>query len=103
MTAARPYEFDPAKEATNLRVHGYGFEDGYRVLMQPAERQMTWLDQRQDYGEDRWNTLGSLPEARHILLHVTWTERDEGIRLISVRNATAAERRRYEHRHDCPH
>jgi uncharacterized DUF497 family protein len=99
---ARPYDVDPAKEATNLRVHGYDFADGYSVLMQDETWLMTWLDQRQEYGEDRWNTLGSLPARRHILLHVTWAESDDRLRIISVRNATPAERRRHAHRHDRP-
>lgn len=98
----QPFDGDPAKAARNLRVHGYTFADGYRVLLQDPALLMTWLDARQDYEEDRWNTLGSLPGARDILLHVTWTERDDRLRLISVRNATPAERRRHAHRHHRP-
>ena len=100
MTAARPYDCDPVKEAENVRIHGYDFTDGYRVLMQEPGWLMTWIDQRQDYEEDRWNTLGSLPGRRHIMLHITWAENDDRLRIISVRNATAAERRRHAHRHD---
>ncbi len=95
-----PFDGDPNKAASNLRLHGFSFDDGYRVLNQDPTAVMTWLDRRRDYGEDRWNTLGSLPEQRQILLHVTWTERGDRLRIISVRNATAAERRRHAHRHD---
>jgi len=98
-----PFEFDPDKEDENLHKHGYRFADGYRVLVDDPVMLMTWLDQRQDYGEDRWNTLGSLPHAPHILLHVTWTESGDLVRIISVRNATAAERRRHAHRHHRSH
>jgi uncharacterized DUF497 family protein len=96
----KPYDDDPAKEAENLRRHGYSFSDGYRVLMHDPLWLMTWLDQRHAYGEDRWNTLGPLPQQTPILLHVTWTERGDRLRIISVRNATPAERRRHAHRHD---
>lgn len=97
---SRPYDSDPEKDADNLRKHGYSFDDGYRVLIQDPTWVMTWMDQRGNYGEDRWNTLGPLPQQAHILLHVTWTERGDRLRLISVRNATPAERRRHVHRHD---
>lgn len=96
----RPYDFDRAKAAANLRKHGYAFDDGYRVLVQDPSGLMTWLDARHDYGEDRWNTLGSLPDDPRILLHVTWAERDDRLRIVSVRNATTAERRRHARRHD---
>ena len=97
--SSRLFDCDPVKEDENLRRHGYDFDDGYRVLTQDPLGLMTWTDQRQDYGEDRWNILGFLPDQRHILLHVTWTERGDRLRIISVRNATAAERRRLAHRH----
>jgi len=100
--SSKPYDSDPAKEAENLRRHGYVFDDGFRVLVQDPGWLMTWMDQRQDYLEDRWNTLGSLSDRRDIVLNVTWTERGDAVRIISVRNATAAERRRYAQRHDRP-
>ena len=79
--SSRLFDCDPVKEDENLRRHGYDFDDGYRVLTQDPLGLMTWTDQR------------------HILLHVTWTERGDRLRIISVRNATAAERRRLAHRH----
>lgn len=97
---SQPFDADPQKNAANYRAHGYHFADGYRVLTQDPAWLMTWYDDRNEYGEDRWNTLGSLPDQRHIMLHVTWTERGDRLRIISVRNATAAERRRHAHRHD---
>ncbi len=100
--SSRLYDGDPAKEAENLRRHGYDFDDGYRVLIQDPLGVMTWMDQRQDYSEDRWNTIGFLPDQQHILLHVTWTEHGDRLRIISVRNATTAERRRHANRHHRP-
>ena len=45
-------------------------------------------------GESRWITLGM--NAGGQLLVVVWMERDDGERLISVRRATAKERKDYE-------
>ena len=55
-------------------------------------------DDRDDYGEDRWNRIGSV-EGR--LLVVTYAQRigevgsDEVIRIISARPAERRERKRY--------
>jgi uncharacterized protein len=45
-------------------------------------------------GEPRWITVGM--NAGGEILVVVWTERDDGERLISVRRATAKERKDYE-------
>jgi len=45
-------------------------------------------------GESRWITVGM--NAGSEMLVVVWTERDDGERLISVRRATAKERKDYE-------
>lgn len=52
------------------------------------------LDDRQDYGEDRWIGMGML-NTRAVV--VVFTERDEDtIRIISMMKATTYERIRYE-------
>jgi len=45
-------------------------------------------------GESRWITVGMNGGGE--VLVVVWTERDDGERLISVRRATAKERKDYE-------
>jgi uncharacterized DUF497 family protein len=51
------------------------------------------LDERQDYGEDRWKGIGLL---RNIVVVVVYTEPSEGtIRIVSVRKANKYERKRY--------
>ena len=103
MTAARPYDYDPAKEALNLGKHRMGFDDGWAVLRQDESRLWQFLDQREDYGEDRWIVVGPLPGHLHTLLHVTWTERGDRIHIISVRRAKPAEHRSYAHRYRRSH
>jgi uncharacterized protein len=100
--SGRPYDCDPGKEAENQRKHHVGFADGFAVLMQDEERLWQFLDEREDYGEDRWIVVGPLPGHTHTLLHITWTERGDRIHLISVRRATPSERRSYADRHRRP-
>lgn len=95
----KPYDFEPSKAARNLREHRVSFDDGFTVLMQDESQLWQFLDQRDDHGEDRWIVVGPLPGFAHTLLHITWIERDDRIRLISVSRATPSERRSYAHRH----
>jgi len=99
MSAARPYDADPAKAAANQAKHGVTFDDGFRVLMQDEMLLWQFADMREDHGEDRWIVVGPLPEHLHTLIHVTWTERGDRIRIISVRRATTSERRSYANRY----
>lgn len=52
------------------------------------------LDDREEYGEERWIGLGML---RTRVVVVVYTERDEdSIRIIALRKALRHERERYE-------
>jgi uncharacterized protein len=83
--------FDPDKEAANIAKHGVSLVEGEGVLNDPLG--LTIEDDSSE-GEPRWITLGMSSSGE--LLVVVWTERDTGERLISVRRATAKERRDYE-------
>lgn len=58
------------------------FEQAARVFRDPFAIEL--LDDREDYGEERLNLIGMYDG---ILLHVTYTERGERIRIISARRA----------------
>ncbi len=97
---SKPYDYDPAKAAENIRKHrGITFDDGFEVITQAPERLLTMMDQRCPYGEDRWVTIGPHPEIPSLLLHVTYTWRGDLPRLISVRRANARERHQHANRH----
>ena len=49
--------FDPAKRASNLAKHGLDLADAAEVLSGPCVEK---IDDRRDYGEDRWLSLGLL-------------------------------------------
>lgn len=51
------------------------------------------LDDREDYGEERFVLIG-MAEG-HVVLYVAYTEREERIRIISARGATQHEQDDY--------
>jgi len=85
------FEWDEQKRKTNIHKHGYDFRDAWKVFKLPM---LVALDDREDYGEDRWIGIGVL-NTRVVV--VVFTERDEDtIRIISMMKATSYERIRYE-------
>ncbi|HEX3953121.1 MAG TPA: BrnT family toxin [Stellaceae bacterium] len=84
------FEWDDAKAAENLRAHGVSFENAARAFLDPFA--IEWIDEREDYGEERCNLLGV---SDGIILHVTYTERGSSIRIISARRAVRHEQDEY--------
>jgi uncharacterized protein len=83
-------EWDSAKAKSNLRRHGIPFADAVSAL--EDERAITVRDERED--EERWITIGMDCLARILVIVYAW--RNEDIRLISARRATAREAHQYE-------
>lgn len=91
------FEWDEAKNLSNMRKHGVSFETASRVFADPFA--MSEQD-RIERGEKRGRTIG-LIEGFFVLVvaHTVFEEGDdetEVIRIISARKATPRERRRYE-------
>jgi uncharacterized DUF497 family protein len=84
------FEWDDAKAATNFARHGVSFEAAIRVFDDVFAIEQ--LDDREDYGEERYNLLG-MADGR--LLFVTYTPRNGTVRIISARGAEPHERRQY--------
>jgi uncharacterized protein len=72
-------EFDPAKRALTLKNRGLDFLDARRLF---EGRSLTIVDDRFDYGEERFVTYGFLD---HVAVALVWTDRDGTIRVISMR------------------
>ena len=89
MTDAQ-FEWDERKAADNWRSHGVTFEQGQRAFRDPFA--IETIDDRENYGEERLNLIGM---CEGTLLHVTFTERGECIRIISVRRAERHEQNDY--------
>ncbi len=88
-------EWDAEKAVLNLRKHGVQFSIAARALFDPYRIEV--YDGRENYGEDRWATIGYVDPA---LLYVVYTVRDkETIRLISARKANEKERKQYRQAH----
>lgn len=84
-------DWDPAKAADNLRKHGVSFADA-AVSLEDV-RALTIADPDAS-GEERFVTLAADPRGR--VLVTVYTPRDDRIRIISARPASAGERRAYE-------
>src|ERR1700734_4225688 len=84
-------KFDPEKDAANIVKHGLSLVEGEVVLSDPLG---LTVEDDSSAGESRWITVGM--NAGGEILVVVWTERDDSERLISVRRATAKERKDYE-------
>lgn len=87
------FEWDNAKAVLNLRKHGVAFEDAAQVFMDT--RRIEMLDDRADYGEDRWLTIGQAGVALLVVVHVVRGIDGAVIRIVSARKANASERGYY--------
>jgi len=86
------FEWDENKNSENIRKHRFDFADAWQVFENPL---FAKLDDRTDYGEDRWTGVGMMSNG--IVIVLVFTERGrETIRIISMRKATKNERARYE-------
>ena len=85
------FEWHAAKARANLRAHGVSFELAKTVFRDPFAVEL--LDDREDYGEERFVVIG-MAEG-HVLLFVAYTEREERIRIVSARRATQDEQDDY--------
>jgi uncharacterized protein len=84
------FEWDDEKAASNWGEHGVAFHEAIKAFRDPfaVER----FDDREDYGEERVNLIGM---CDRVVIHVTYTERGERIRIISARPAERHEQDDY--------
>ncbi len=83
------FDWDTKKRETNIKKHGIDFSELRKVFEKPM---LTRLDNREDYGETRWISLGDLNGKIVILVY---TETENNVRLISARRATKNEENIY--------
>ena len=84
------FEWWDEKAASNWREHGVTFDQAARAVRDHFSIEA--IDEREDYGEERVNLIGM---CEGVLLHVTYTERGERIRIISARRAEKHEQDNY--------
>lgn len=83
------FEWDENKRLANIKKHGIDFVD---VPAMFDDDIVTVIDERFDYGETRYQTLGLLKSRVIMVVH---TESETVIRLISARKANKHEEKTY--------
>ncbi len=86
------FEWNPEKEQANIEKHGVDFAEAATVFGDPLE--LTIADPDHSVGEFRFLSMGR--SSRNRILVVSYTERQERIRIVSARVASPKERRQYE-------
>lgn len=81
--------YDPEKRDSTLARRGLDFEDAVHVF---AGTTLTIEDDRYDYAETRYQTIGLLNER---LVMVVWTERGSARHIISMRKCNDREEKKY--------
>jgi uncharacterized DUF497 family protein len=86
------FEWDPAKADENRRKHGVSFDEATTVFDDPLG--ITYPDPDHSEDERRWVIFAF--SSAHRLLVVSYTERDDTLRIISARVTTRGENTIYE-------
>ena len=81
------FTWDETKRKANLAKHGIDFRDAASIFDGPL---VTAEDTREDYGELRYVALGLL---QGIVVSLVYAERDDQVRIISIRKALKHETR----------
>jgi len=90
------FEWDQKKNIANQKKHGISFDEAIEIFDDPLH--VSILDKKYSYFEERWITVGATKNIS-IVVAVNLFFDDEGeevIRLISAREATHNERKKYE-------
>lgn len=86
------FEWDNHKAKLNLDKHGINFEEAKAIFLDPLA--YIFDDEQHSIGEKREIIIGH--DDKNRLLLVSFTERNQVIRIISARLTTQKERKNYE-------
>ena len=86
------FEWNEKKNRLNYEKHGLDFNDAEFVF---SEKTITFKDDRFEYGEERFITLGELKKRVVVIVHI---QRDFVTRIISMRKANEREKKIYYER-----
>lgn len=84
-------DYDENKRRLTLDNRGIDFADAVEVFNRD-ELLLTVLDDRMEYGEERWQTMGPLLGE---LVMIVWTPRGNTRRIISMRKCNDREKGKY--------
>jgi len=88
------FEWDINKAITNLSKHNISFDEAQTIFEDPYY--IDFYDPDHSIDEHRYIIIGYSNRQR--LLMLSYTERNDSIRLISARETTQKERQNYEHK-----
>ncbi|MBS0307690.1 MAG: BrnT family toxin [Proteobacteria bacterium] len=83
------YEFDPAKDESNLDKHGLSLADAEGFEWETA---VVREDARKQYAEQRLEATGLIGDRLHVMVYCL---RGDAVRVISLRKANLREVTRY--------
>jgi uncharacterized DUF497 family protein len=86
------FEWDEDKRRANLQKHKLDFADAHRAFTEDA---FVVVDDREDYDEDRYILLGLMRER---IVVITFTVRNDIVRIVSMRRANKREQKDYVQR-----
>jgi uncharacterized DUF497 family protein len=81
--------YDPNKDTANQQKHGVSLAAAAQIEWDTA---LERLDDRNDYGEERYTTLGAIGNRLYCVVYV---DREERRRIISLRKANKREVTKY--------
>ena len=85
------FEWDDNKNKLNINNHGLDFADAWMIF---EELMLVDIDNREDYGEERFVGIGFL---NNLVVVVVFAEpKEDTIRVISLRKALKYEREKFE-------
>lgn len=86
------FEWDPKKAELNLAKHGVSFEEAKSVFDDLFSIEL--YDPDHSEAENRFLIIGESKDQRRLI--ISYTERENRVRIINARVATPKERRDYE-------
>ena len=86
------FEWYPPKARSNLKKHKVSFQEASTIF---GDKKMLELPDR-EHSEEELRSIGVGRSDRDRLLFVNFTVHDDGVRIISARQAEPWERREYE-------
>jgi len=87
------FEWDHAKAESNLKEHEVGYEEASTVWNDYFNIEL--IDHDHSIAENRFLMIGESEQDRFMV--ISFTERENKVRIISARLLTPKERREYEH------
>lgn len=85
------FEWDDNKNKLNIKSHELDFADAWMIFEEPM---LVDIDNREDYGEERFVGIGFLHSS---VVVIVFTEpKEDTIRVISLRKALKYERENFE-------